>query len=339
MKIIWDWSLDSETHRIVDSARQIHNGFYHLQHFPPLPWTPGIKYLHSGVYLPAINYRDMPELWPKSAKLTTGYYPLYIPSQLAGKVRSELAELNLVSPDFANLQAIAQSTLPKVIQFVHDLSPNSSLPSQITIHPTHFGTGGSFAWTKNHDGIIIFIRADKGIRTLVECLLTCILRYDAMNQLAATWSETEFLVDWLVESSSLSVIIPADPSWSGTLKHVRTTNSLTTQKESVNFLARIGTASLSTKSFTVHENCIYFDSRKLDNLTARETSIMSLLIAKSPLPVSYDDLAPLIFKNDEQFSLAAIAKTIERLRTELNTVGISPHYLATASGIGYYLKN
>jgi hypothetical protein len=162
MKITWDWSIDSETHRIVDSARQIHNGFYHLQHFLPLPWISSVKYLHSGVYLPLLNYHAIPGLWPKSSRLSTGHYPLNIPSALKEKVKFELVKLNLVSPDVTNLKEIAKSSLPQVIQFIHDLSPNSSLPTQITIHPTHFGTGGSFAWTKSHEEIIIFIRADRG---------------------------------------------------------------------------------------------------------------------------------------------------------------------------------
>jgi hypothetical protein len=339
MKITWDWSLESETHRVVDSARQIGNGFFHLQHFLALPWSKDTKYLHSGVYLPSLNYRAIPGFWTKSSKLTTGCYPLDIPTELAQPIKSELSNLHLISPDTTKLKELTESTLPQVIQFIRNLSPNSNLPTHLTIHPTCFGTGGSFAWNKEHNEIIIFLRSDRGIKTIVECLLTCILRKDAMDQLAATWSETEFLIDWLVESSSLSPLLPADPSWLGTLKHTRFTPSATTLKLSHDFLIQIGATLDSQHSFTIKENVVSFNGQKLENLTTRESAILTILISKSPVPISNDEIGNILFNSDEKFSLSAITKTIERLRTKLETMGISRHYLATASGVGYYLKN
>lgn len=339
MKITWEWSPNSEAHRIIDTARQIDDGFYYLQHFLPLPWSHDVKYTHSGVYLPLLNYDQIPNFWLKASKLTKGFYPLDIPSSLSSQIESNLAHCNLVSPDITNLKNITTSTLPKVIDFIKILSPTSRIPSSIVIHPTYFGTLGSFAWDKTNTAIIIFLRHDQGIKTIVECLLTCILRRDATDQLAATWNETEFLVDWLIQISSLANILKNDVAWQGTLKTTRSAYSPLDVEMSEKFLTQIGVVAKYTKAFTIKDELIYFNGLLLANLTPRESSLLSLFITKSPSPVSNDEIGNILFSNEEKFSLATIAKTIERLRTKLEIMGISRHYLATASGFGYYLKN
>jgi DNA-binding response OmpR family regulator len=160
-----------------------------------------------------------------------------------------------------------------------------------------------------------------------------------MDQLGASWSETEFLVDWLIQTSSLSKILEVDTQWQGTLAHTRATPAPHVQQLSQEFLAHIGVIAKYTKSFTISAGNIYFEDQPLTTLTSREVALLTLLITKSPNPVTDDEIGDILFIDDETYSLATIAKTIERLRTKLDEMGISRQYLATASGVGYYLKN
>ena len=110
-------------------------------------------------------------------------------------------------------------------------------------------------------------------------------------------------------------------------------------EESNQFLQKIGVINHTSTHFSLKEGIVYFGSTPLTSLTTREHSILTELINRTPKPLSIDEIADLIFPKEEKFSLTAIGKTIERLRKKLSELGISSSYLATASGVGYYLKN
>lgn len=59
-----------------------------------------------------------------------------------------------------------------------------------------------------------------------------------------------------------------------------------------------------------------------------------MMIEKSNTIVTIDELADLLFANDEEFSLAAIAKTIQRLRDKLEQNGVSASFIQTLRGQG-----
>jgi DNA-binding response OmpR family regulator len=63
------------------------------------------------------------------------------------------------------------------------------------------------------------------------------------------------------------------------------------------------------------------------------------LIENSNSFVSFDAIADNFSDSDENFSLYAISKTIQRLRNKLETNGISGSYIQTLRGQGYLLKN
>ncbi|PIS17884.1 hypothetical protein COT54_02285 [Candidatus Collierbacteria bacterium CG09_land_8_20_14_0_10_46_12] len=340
MKIIWDWSLDSETDRLLDVANGIGNGFFALQGFCPLPWPSTSKHsIASSVYLPSLNYISIPNFWSSVAKLDSRQYPLVTSKSLFNSTKSLLSSISLLPPNYGELERLTSTTVPQVINFIKKFISNITLPSELLIRPTHFGTGGSFSLIDDSGKITIYLRIDKGIKTIVECLLTSLLRGNAMQELAASWSETEFLTDWLITSSALSTILPADPTWESTLSTTRRSVSTALQAQSAHFLAQISAPTPTSQTFLAKSGQIYFGDCPLSSLTSREVALMTRLVAKSPAPLTLDEIGDLIFNQEDKFSLAAISKTIERLRTKLESSGISRHYLATASGVGYYLKN
>jgi hypothetical protein len=228
--------------------------------------------------------------------------------------------------------------MPQISSFLHSLVPDAILPTVLTIHPTYFGAGGSFSLLDDSRLMTIFLRVDQGIRGLAECFLTSILRPPSYRDLRADWGQTEFLVDWLISTTSLTELLPPDPSWSGTIAATQGPVSPTIKKLSADFLRQIGAPTPNHQTFTLNDHQILFNKQVIPGLSARETTLLTKLIEKSPSPVTYDEIGCILFNCDEKFSLAAISKAIECLRRKLSERGISPSYLATASGVGYYLK-
>jgi hypothetical protein len=339
MKITWDWSLETEVDRLLQSARNVGNGFYANQGFYPLPWSPTCTYLKNAVYLPPLPYPQITRFWLRVSLLDTANLPARYPAHFHTLMIDALRPLALTSPDLTTLHDQVQLILPRVIRSLHRLVPTLPLPQSILIHPTYFGTTGSFNWMDRTGQVLIYHRIDCGIRYLVECLLTSLLREQAVKKLSATWGETEFLVDWLLDQTELSQIVPTDPSWAGTLSTARTQTSSIIIEHSNAFLQTIGAPLPTTHHFSSLNSQIYFGDKPLYTLTAKEVAIFNALLAAAPKSVSLDQIGDLIFTQAEKYSLAAINKAIERLRKKLNSLGISSSYLATASGVGYYLKN
>lgn len=339
MKIIWSWSIDHEVDRILTSAGEVTSGFFRLQGFLPLPWKKDVRYISNGVYLPEIKYQNIKNFWIQCGRLDNTKFPLVAPQELINQTRSQMLQIGLKSPPTSTLIEETNKIIPQVISFLFKFVPSAPKVNSIVIHPSYFGTCGSFSLINEAGEVVLFPRIDQGIKTIVECLLTSILRENSINELKADWSETEFLIDWLIHSSSLSQILPTDNVWSGTLNQTRSTVCTDLQEESTRFLSSIGAPSPTTQTFSIKDKVVHFAKKPLATLTARELNLMSKLIELSPSPLNNDQIGDLIFAKEDKFSLSAISKTIERLRTKLEVQGISPHYLATASGIGYYLKN
>ncbi len=339
MRIKWEWSLDLEAHRIVDIARYVGNGFFALHGFLPLPSPSNSKYLHDGVYLPNLDFAHMPSFWAQAAKFPDLAQSHTSSPILIDQIRSMLIPLNLSPLKLSKIENIAPVLINQVDEFLKQFVRSATIPANICIHPTYFGTVGSFFYEKETDTIVIFLRKDQGIKTLIECYLTQILRPSAVKDLNGDWAETEFLVDWIINSSSLSNILPEDKTWTGTIQSTRNNNTSSLTQDSINFLKKLGVTTSDKPKFSVKNSEIYYHDTLLSHLTSREISLLTAMIKISPFPLSYDAIGNILFSSEEKFSLAAISKTIERLRSKFDSLGISRHHITTASTLGYYLKN
>lgn len=339
MKTIWEWSLATEAERIINTAQGIGNGFFHLHHFYPLPWDPKISYLHQGVYLPTLSYASLPNFWHRSLKFDSK--SMVLPPQLAdisNAITNQLSTLPLSCPDYSSLEQEWDRLSPRFFNLISSLTPYAPKVRSLTIHPTYFGTGGSFNWSNGDPtDIIIYLRVDQPAATIAECILTAITRPYLNQTRHATWEESEFLVDYLLQETELASLFSIPHV--GTLTNLRRNIQTKILETSTQFLTQIGAPGSSAQSFSLVNNVPHFGHCPLTNLSNRECLIMTKLIEKSPMPATIDELADLLFPNLDKFSLAALTKCIERLRAKLETLGISRYHIATASGVGYYLKN
>lgn len=339
MKTIWDWSLATEAERIINTAQGIGSGFFHLHHFYPLPWDHNVSYLHQGVYLPQLTFSSLPDFWHRSLKFDSKSMILPPPlADLHQAISDQLSALDLTSPNFSTLQHEWDNISPRFFQLTASLAPYAPPLKTLTIRPTYFGTLGSFNWSSTDPtDIIVYLRIDQPATTLAECILTALTRPYLYKTRSASWEESEFLVDYLLQETELASLFSTPHH--GTLAHLRTNIPTRIIKESTQFLSQIGAPNSTDQSFSLKNKLPYFGDCPLTNLTSRECLVMSKLIEKAPAPVTTDELADLLFPDPDKFSLAALTKCIERLRAKLDDAGISRHYISTSSGIGYYLKN
>ena len=339
MKTTWDWSLESEANRIMHEAHQVQSGFFRLHHFYPLPLSPESRYIPQGVYFPRINYSQIPHFWERIRGFNTQSLitdPKLKDLQL--QIIQQLEPLQLKPPDHSKVQQAWEKVAPRFFRLLSTFVPFAPQINQLQIHLSYFGTFGSFSLAQGDPtDLTVQLRLDKDVDLLAECILTGLTRPYLYTKRKASWEQSEFLVDYLLQHSQMAHLFPSP--------HVGTTEALNAGVSSQvisateQFLADIGAPGFGNQSFTEKNGKIVFDASPLTNLTSREEMALAALIKCSPYPLTTDQLADLLFPNPEKFSLAAMTKFIERLRAKLEDAGISRHYLATSSGVGYYLKN
>jgi biotin operon repressor len=187
----------------------------------------------------------------------------------------------------------------------------------------------------------VYIREDENIiYKLAEAILTVITRKRAY-QLGGIWSESEFLVDWLMSESSIGKIIKRETlneNFGLTIQSTRTKQSAKVLQKSADFYTKLGIPSFD-RSFGLNDLVPEINKKPIENLSAGEKVILQKLIKNSNQIVTFDQIADEFSTSDEDFSLYAISKTIERLRNKLEANGISGSYIQTLRGKGYLLKN
>jgi chorismate-pyruvate lyase len=214
--------------------------------------------------------------------------------------------------------------------------------SRIIIHPTSFGTTCSFSIADKFPAAVeMYLRQDQDIYAITEAILSAITRNEVYRELDGMWSESELLVDWLVTKSSLSPILrkyQPKTVFTPTVKYTRMKQGARLMKESEEFYRRLGVPVLEN-IFELRDGQPTVAGRPMENISAREKEIFALMIKKQNQIVTVDELADILFKTDEEFSLQAIAKTIQRLRDKLEQNGVSGSFIQTLRGQGYGLKN
>ena len=177
--------------------------------------------------------------------------------------------------------------------------------------------------------------------SITEAILSAITRHAVYEDLDGLWSESELLVDWLLMKSSLSPVLKKyqrETTFMPTVKYTRMKQSAKLMKQSEEFYRHLGVP-ISENVFGLKDGRPAIAGRPMENFSPREQKILGLLIQRGNNLVTIDEISRLIFDTEEDFSLWAIAKTIQRLRDKLEQNGVSGSFIQTLRGQGYVLKN
>jgi hypothetical protein len=335
MQTKWEYSLETESRRVIHCATQIATGFYSVNHFYALP-TVTLPADPNVVLFPNLHYLSIPRFWNRVSKLSVQNLPMDIPQDLLDQTSCLVKEAHLPTPSFQQTQASWNKYQDKIISAIYQQIPKKTdCITNIEIWPTTTGTGVSFnQLIKTPGPITIWLRQDYGLLAIVEAILTSITRPEVYSKLDGVWQESEIIVDWIIAYSPLSALlkkIAPNEIFSPTIVQTRNQQKATLATASNKYLISLGAPQLNIDSIK---------NTSLQNLAPTEKQLFKLLVDKAPQIVTFDEIGELIFKgNSDRFSLYAITKSIQRLRDKLEQNGISGSFIQTKRGEGYLLTS
>lgn len=311
MKVVWEGTAKTESLRLLNIVSCVSNGFFKHNGFLVLPI--GSKDLKSSriVTLPELNYISVPRFWERVGRID--YANLIGPKPT--EVSSDLL-FDLPVPKSKKID------ISKVWPAVCSVIPRASDVKTIHIWPTNFGTTCSFSLCNGKPpfDIYVWLRSDQGESALVEAIITSITR---PAQPDASWSESEATVDWIMTDSAIAKVLksPADQ----TIADIRSKISANLQKASDDFLAKIGAPQVTLETI---------QNIKTDDFSQKEKLLWQKFLEKPNQIVSFDDIG-----DENDFSLYAITKAIQRLRDKMEAQGVTGSLIQSKRGEGYILAS
>jgi len=337
----WEYSRESEANRLLHCAHQISVGFYKTNNFIVLPFNPNIDNAHI-VTFPDLPYNKISRFWEKVKKADIVNLPIKADPELVSQVSKLLETANLPKPNFLNTQKLWAKSEKAVLAEIYKVLPDkSNFVKKITIYPTSFGTSCSFNFGSLNGEVIIYLREDQGIHAITEAIITSLTRKDVYEKLEGLWAESEIITDYLVTQTSIAKVLekyePAE-SYMATMKGVRIKQQAKLLEKSAEFYKKLGVPTFD-KPFGQNGLIPELNKKPIENLNIQEQKVLLTLIKNSNKVTTVDEISTAMFETEDNFSLYAIAKLIQRLRTKLEQNGISGSYIQTLRGKGYLLKN
>lgn len=345
VEIKWEYSLETEAKRIVHAARQMVVGFYRLNGFNVLPYqNSNARPDNNVVYLPDLDYKKINKFWEKVGKADVYRLIPNIDQELMNELVAILKEANYPEPEINQVNNIWEKIEKEFFETIEKIVPDlKGSVKSITIHPTMFGTKCSFnVPEKLPCDLIVYLRSDQDfIYGLVESILSALTRDSVYKKLDGSWQEAEMLVDWLITESAIGKVINKYHDikfYQPTIRTTRIKQSAQTLKQSDEFYKKLGLPSFEKPFKNVDGQPVLFDKKMVD-LAPQESLVLVKLIENENKVTTFDEIAQVTSKSEDDFSLYAISKTIQRIRDSLEANGVSGSFIQTMRGRGYVLKN
>jgi len=341
MKTVWEYSSRSEAERLLHSAHQIIVGFYKTNNFIVLPYNPHALNINVVIF-PELAYAKVPRFWKEARQTNVSNLPIICSQETVKEIENLLNISKISEPNFVKTQKQWQKAEKEVIKEIYKVLPNKkNVIKKLTIYPTAFGTSTSFNWIDGNGELIMYLREDQGIHAISEAIITSLTRRDIYEKLEGLWAESEIITDYLVTETSIAKVLQKyekPENYIPTLKGVRVKQQAKLLAESDEFYKKLGIPNFD-KPFSLNGLVPEINKTPIENLSIKERLILKKLIEKANLVVTFDELADEVFNNENDFSLYAISKTMQRLRDKLEASGINGSYIQTLRGKGYVLKN
>lgn len=326
-KTVWEYSLELEAKRVLQACRQTALGFYKVNGFYPVPYgTSPLK--DTNVIIPDLPYLSIPRFWEKAAKVWTLDIEKIEEPELIPAIEKMLEQVQIPNLLMTNVKSEWEKIADEFLAEIGKLLPKQKNKiTKIVIWPTNFGTSASFSIEKNGTGHV-WIRSDQGVEAIGWCLITALTRDDILDKYGGLWQESQMISDWLMGETTLSKYFSHPYN---SMRALRSKQNASILEVSNKFLEKIGAPVISTEKVKNLDTTGFSD---------REKKLWSALSGKSPNILSVDEVSNILFANNEDdFSLYAISKAIQRLRDRLEKSGISGSFIQTKRGEGYLLVN
>lgn len=349
MKIKFIWSLKTEIIRIIYTSQSIQSNFYQKNNFYILPFPIKkhiIRKYHSNIVIfPNLNFNKISNYWKKIQNINISCWDICKDKNLINQISDQLKELNLPPPNTNLLKKNWKKIQNIFFKKLKQILGEELQIEEIIIYPTYFGSTMSYnVINKYSRKIKIYLRIDQDIISIIKGILSSLLSEKIFFNIKPSFMEKEFLINWLIYKSSLKKIFKSFLKKS----NFKPTSSIIKNKQEIkilkkisnNFLKKFNFNNLEINNFYIKNNLIYFDDKPFDlyNFTWQEKRVLFNFIKNKNKIISFDEIYALISKNQNNFSLYALAKFIERLRKKLESKKINPSVIKTIRKQGYVLE-
>lgn len=328
---VWNYSKLTEALRVLEVAHKIKNGFYWQKGFFVLPYYLGGN--PKIITFPKLDYQKIPKFWRKVK---------YTSEELLAKKDPIIEEVVSLlsfnrSVDYRILEKSWQRVEKRFWLTIKDLLPSSLKGLKLLeIRPTSYGSVATdyTSWMKNgrDKKIVVYVRLDADVSHIAEAVLIYLLA-TLKNQFL--WEEREAIIDFLLTQTPLAGLFPV---YKTTLEHLRQKQQGKLAGESNDYLKALGLP--LGEVFKLSDGQILAQNKPLQSLSPAEKEILSLLIERKARPVTFDEIAAVIWGEDffDKFSPYAITKAMQRLRKKIEKAGVFPEIIQTIRSQGYLLE-
>ncbi|MFC1600513.1 helix-turn-helix domain-containing protein [Patescibacteria group bacterium] len=345
VKVTWNYSKDTEADRLIQAASNTFNRFYLKNDFLVLPYPYLNGNSSSMVYLPDLDLQKHPSFIKKVKKINPTTIPVTDDQSLI-KTADSLIEKGLINFDEVKIKKLKNVWTKKeklFFKFIEQTFPQ--LKNQVInleIRPTNFGTNCSFNSSKTKGKnikIIIYLRMDQSVAHIAEAVLSSLFFgwiTEENRRWIENWHENEAVIDFLMTRTHIKDIFP---KYKPTLKILRQKQLANLAQESQEYLNKLGI--VAGDIFTLEKDKVLVDRKyTLTGLTEKEYRLLKFLIENKNQVCPVDTIGDILWQDDEDaFSLWAIAKQVERLRSKFQKHGLSPALIQAQRGQGYLLRD
>lgn len=329
-------TLKTEANRILHASYQTARGFYWSKKFAVLPYL--VKNNPATVYLPELEYSKISNYWETVTQLsqTNSIVHLDLSPELSKKLMIML-ENNYedISPSVQLLQNQWKQYQDKIIPYLQqEFADQLKRITEIEVRVTAYGTKASFdcVLPNKKAKFSCYIRQDMSVGNIVEALIQGMQYADPLVR-NYSWESKEAIVDFILDRAKKQGIIP---DFQPTLPGLNSNQELLNKSQK--YLEKLGIN--FEKKLKIENQLIYLNGKIISaQLTSIQHIILTSLIKKQNQIVTFDELADIVWQDDEEFSIWAINKQLQRLRTKLQSLGMEGTVLQSIKGRGYSLQN
>jgi hypothetical protein len=331
-KVNFIQSLDLQANYICFLASQIQAGIYQKHGFLVLPNETSHP---KTVYFPDFPYSS--KFWKLIQKSSHKSVARFFPKEARDEILQIIPSTPVVAPStsWSRKQILLLKTLKELGLFQKELKMISS----IAVLLTPYGTIGSFHHIIRKSGKIdIFItqRLNNPIEYLIKTIILALLLIQNPRYAYEQWQEKQNIADFLLSSTKLVNIFPPCRLAPVVPEKLPAKYLLDSQK----YLRKLSFD--NKKKLKIVNDRIYYGDKNIDRiLSPQEKKVLIALIIKGNKIIIHDELAKVLWKGkaDEKFSLWAITKLIQKIRTKLKSSGINTNVIYTVYSRGYGVLN
>ena len=345
MKLLCKYSIETEASRLLDSLGMVAEGFYTQHGFYVLPYLKQEFIDKPVIVVPPLEYYSFDQSWKVFEYWPTKTDTAAINEKNIPKIVDQLYKKALFVP-------LSEKYLKEFTQEVHTMlepvleKAEALLPYlkgrnvTFTVHPTHFGSGGSFTtfdFIHNKDkdiNLYLYKRVDQPKEELIELFSSSITR--GIFKPSHSWRDTEAVSDFFTK-----YVFDLNPSYVGTIERLQNIDLLLLQ-QSLNYLLELNAPLGTPLYYNKTSNHIYLINKNISTaFSPYEFRFMKILILHANESVCFDSLANEMYntKSDIKYSLWGITKTAQRVRDKLSGLGLPRNIVCNVKGEGFMLRN